>query len=201
MTEIHENLQKQRRGLNRIVHALGYSLQGLKAGMFEPAFKQEALLAFFLLPLSFFVGRNWVEISLLAGSVVFVLIVELLNTGLESAIDRVGPQWHDLSKRCKDLGSAAVLLSIATGEFQSTYRQFADATVIPAMLQKKVTTTAVVVGAGIQSLSGGNAKVLLFVDQSTTSEVEPVAKAATSSVLVGLQKVGDAWLISQLQPS
>jgi diacylglycerol kinase (ATP) len=112
MTEIHENLQKQRRGLNRIVHALGYSLQGLKAGMFEPAFKQEALLAFFLLPLSFFVGNNWVEISLLAGSVVFVLIVELLNTGLESAIDRVGPQWHDLSKRCKDLGSAAVLLSI-----------------------------------------------------------------------------------------
>ena len=112
MTKIHENLQKQRRGLNRVIHALGYSLQGLKAGMFEPAFRQEAFLAAFLLPLSFFVGRNWVEISLLSGSVIFVLIVELLNTGLESAIDRVGPQWHDLSKRCKDLGSAAVLLSI-----------------------------------------------------------------------------------------
>jgi diacylglycerol kinase (ATP) len=57
-------------------------------------------------------GNNWIEISLLSGTVIFVLTVELINTGLESAIDRVGPQWHDLSKRCKDLGSAAVLLSI-----------------------------------------------------------------------------------------
>jgi diacylglycerol kinase (ATP) len=87
-------------------------LQGLKAAMDEPAFRQEAYLAFVLIPLSFYVGNNWVEISLLSGSVIFVLTVELLNTGLESAIDRVGPQWHDLSKRCKDLGSAAVLLSI-----------------------------------------------------------------------------------------
>jgi len=112
MNEIHENLQKQRRGLNRVIHALGYSMQGLKAGMYEPAFKQEAYLAFVMIPLSFFVGNNWVEISILSGSVIFVMTVELLNTGLESAIDRVGPQWHDLSKRCKDLGSAAVLLSI-----------------------------------------------------------------------------------------
>lgn len=112
MSEIHENLQKQRRGLNRIVHALGYSVQGLQAAMHEPAFRQEAYLAFVLIPLSFLLGNNWVEISLLSGSVIFVLTVELLNTGLESAIDRVGPQWHDLSKRCKDLGSAAVLLSI-----------------------------------------------------------------------------------------
>jgi diacylglycerol kinase (ATP) len=112
MSEIHENLQKQRRGLNRVIHALGYSLQGLQAGMKEPAFKQEAWLAFVMIPLSFYLGNNLVEISLLAGSVIFVLTVELLNTALESAIDRVGPQWHDLSKRCKDLGSAAVLLSI-----------------------------------------------------------------------------------------
>lgn len=112
MDEIHENLQKQRRGFNRVIHAFGYSMQGLQAAMHEPAFKQEAYLAFVLIPLSFYVGGNWVEISLLSGSVIFVLIVELLNTGLESAIDRVGPQWHDLSKRCKDLGSAAVLLSI-----------------------------------------------------------------------------------------
>ncbi|WP_408597663.1 diacylglycerol kinase [Limnohabitans sp.] len=112
MSEIHDNPQKKRRGLNRVIHALGYSLQGLKAGMFEPAFRQEIWLACALIPLSFFVGNNWVEISVLIGSVVIVLIVELLNTGLESAIDRVGPQWHDLSKRCKDLGSAAVLLSI-----------------------------------------------------------------------------------------
>ena len=65
-----------------------------------------------MFPLAFFVGQTWVEIALLAGSVMIVMIVELLNTGLESAIDRIGPQWHDLSKRCKDLGSAAVLLSI-----------------------------------------------------------------------------------------
>ncbi len=112
METIHENLQKQRRGLSRVIHAFGYSLQGLQAGMHEPAFKQEAYIAFVLIPLSFYLGSNWVETALLSGSVVFVLIVELLNTGLESAIDRVGPQWHDLSKRCKDLGSAAVLLSV-----------------------------------------------------------------------------------------
>lgn len=112
MDPIHENLQKQRRGIDRVIHAFGYSMQGLKAGMHEPAFKQEAYLAVVLIPLAFHLGDTWVETSLLAGSVVFVLIVELLNTGLESAIDRVGPQWHDLSKRCKDLGSAAVLLSI-----------------------------------------------------------------------------------------
>jgi diacylglycerol kinase (ATP) len=112
MNQIHENLQKQRRGLDRVVHAFGYSVQGLQAAMHEPAFKQEAYLAFVLIPLSFFLGNNWIEISLLSGTVIFVLTVELFNTGLESAIDRVGPQWHDLSKRCKDLGSAAVLLSI-----------------------------------------------------------------------------------------
>lgn len=112
MNNEHINLQKQRRGLNRIAHAFGYSLQGLKAGMNEPAFRQEAYLCIVMIPLAFVVGQSWVEIALLTGSVMLVLIVELLNTGLESAIDRIGPQWHDLSKRCKDLGSAAVLLSI-----------------------------------------------------------------------------------------
>jgi len=80
--------------------------------MQEPAFKQEAYLCVVMIPLAFFVGQTWVEIALLTGSVMIVMIVELLNTGLESAIDRIGPQWHDLSKRCKDLGSSAVLLSI-----------------------------------------------------------------------------------------
>lgn len=80
--------------------------------MHEPAFRQEAYIALLLIPLSFYFGGDWVEVSILLGTVVAVLVVELLNTGLESAIDRVGPQWHDLSKRCKDLGSAAVLLSI-----------------------------------------------------------------------------------------
>lgn len=112
MENVHINLQKQRRGLSRILHAFGYSLHGLKAAMNEPAFRQEAYISFFLIPISFFVGNDWIETSILIGATTMVLIVELLNTGLETAIDRVGPQWHDLSKRCKDIGSAAVLLSI-----------------------------------------------------------------------------------------
>ena len=65
-----------------------------------------------LLPLSLWLGRTWVETALLAASVVLVMIVELLNTAVETAIDRIGPEWHDLSKRAKDMGSAAVLLSL-----------------------------------------------------------------------------------------
>ena len=70
------------------------------------------MAAVVLIPAAFWLGRNWVETALLAGSVLIVLIVELLNTGLETAIDRIGPEWHDLSKRAKDMGSAAVLLSV-----------------------------------------------------------------------------------------
>ena len=133
MENEHINLQKQRRGLNRIVHAFGYSLQGLKAGMQEPAFRQEACLCIVLIPLAFFIGQSWVEIALLTGSVMLVLIVELLNTGLESAIDRIGPQWHDLSKRCKDLGSAAVLLSIVLtlGTWLAALLQLAKIYLVP----------------------------------------------------------------------
>ncbi len=65
-----------------------------------------------LVPLSLWLGRSWVEVALLAGSVVLVMIVELLNTGIEAAIDRIGPEWHALSKRAKDMGSAAVLLAL-----------------------------------------------------------------------------------------
>lgn len=65
-----------------------------------------------MLPLAFWLGRTWVETALLAASVVLVLVVELLNTAVEAAIDRIGPEWHDLSKRAKDMGSAAVLLSL-----------------------------------------------------------------------------------------
>jgi diacylglycerol kinase (ATP) len=106
------NPQKTRTGLNRVWHAFGYSLAGLRAGWYEKAFQQEALAAVVLVPLSFWLGQTWIETSLLIGTVVFVMVVELLNTGLESAIDRVGPEWHDLSKRAKDMGSAAVLLSL-----------------------------------------------------------------------------------------
>lgn len=106
------NPQKQRRGLRRIWHALGYSLHGLATGWQGHAFRLETLLAVVLLPLSLFVGQSWAESALLAGSVVLVLIVELINSGIETAIDRIGHEWHDLSRRAKDLGSAAVLLSL-----------------------------------------------------------------------------------------
>jgi diacylglycerol kinase (ATP) len=106
------NPQKNRTGLSRVWHATGYSFDGLRAGWGEPAFRQEAIAALLLVPLSFWLGRSWVETALLAGSVIFVMVVELLNTGIETAIDRIGPEWHDLSKRAKDMGSAAVLLSL-----------------------------------------------------------------------------------------
>ncbi len=106
------NPQKQRTGLSRIWHAGGYSLEGLKAGWQEKAFRQEAVAALVMVPGAFWLGNNWLEISVLCGAVLLVLIVELLNTGIESAIDRVGPEWHTLSKRAKDMGSAAVLLSL-----------------------------------------------------------------------------------------
>jgi diacylglycerol kinase (ATP) len=104
--------QKQRTGLSRMVHAFGYSMAGLRAGWGETAFRQEAIASAVLLPASLWLGRSWVESGLLAGAVILVMIVELLNTGIETAIDRIGPEWHDLSKRAKDMGSAAVLLSL-----------------------------------------------------------------------------------------
>ena len=106
------NPQKARTGLNRVWHAFGYSLSGLQAAWHEKAFRQEAIASFVLLPLAFYVGQTWLETALLAGTVLLVMIVELLNTGIESAIDRIGPEWHELAKRAKDTGSAAVLLSL-----------------------------------------------------------------------------------------
>ena len=107
------NPYKGRTGIDRVVHALGYSFAGLTAAYRgESAFRQEVWVAVVLAPSAFWVGRNWVEVALLIGSTLLVLIVELLNSGLEAAIDRVSFEWHDLSKRAKDLASAAVLLSL-----------------------------------------------------------------------------------------
>jgi diacylglycerol kinase (ATP) len=106
------NPQKQRKGLSRIFHALGYSLSGLYAAWFEKAFRQEVIAALVLIPCAFWLGNTWLEIAMLVSVVVLVMVVELLNTGIESAIDRIGPEWHQLAKRAKDIGSAAVLLSL-----------------------------------------------------------------------------------------
>lgn len=111
---MHEDVgaQKQRTGLHRWWHATRYSLDGLKAGWYETAFRQEALASCILVPLALWLGTSWVERSLLLGSVLAVLVVELLNTALESTVDRIGHEWHALAKRAKDMGSAAVLLTL-----------------------------------------------------------------------------------------
>lgn len=102
----------KRQGLARIWFATVYSWQGLYAAWFEPAFRQEALICLVGVPAAFWLGQNWLETGFLIACLAFVLVVELLNTGIESAIDRIGPQWHDLSKRAKDMGSAAVHISL-----------------------------------------------------------------------------------------
>lgn len=108
------NPHKGRTGLDRIRHAAGYSLDGLcSAYRGESAFRQETWLAVILLPLAFWLGRSWVETALLAGSVVMVLVVELLNSAVEATVDRISFELHELAKRAKDFGSAAVFLSLA----------------------------------------------------------------------------------------
>lgn len=108
----YTNLQKQRTGLSRMGHAFMFSLQGLRMGWGETAFRQEVIASVLLSPLAFWLGQTWLETALLMGTLVLVMVVELLNTAIESTVDRVGTQWHVLAKRAKDLGSAAVLLTL-----------------------------------------------------------------------------------------
>lgn len=104
---------KGRRGLRRILNALGYSVEGLAAAWrHEDAFRQEVILGALLAPLGLWLGRSPLERALLLGSLGFVLVVELLNTAVEAAIDRLSFEIHPMAKRAKDLGSAAVLLAL-----------------------------------------------------------------------------------------
>lgn len=108
------NPHKGRTGFNRIRHAAGYSIEGLaSAYRGESAFRQETWLAIVLIPLAFWLGQTWVETALLAGSVVMVLVVELLNSAVEATVDRISFEIHALAKKAKDFGSAAVFLSLA----------------------------------------------------------------------------------------
>jgi len=112
-SETSESPHKGRRGLRRLVNALFYSLSGLRlAYLHESAFRQEIALAVVLLPLALLVPVGAVERVLLIASVLLMLIVELLNSSVEAAVDRIGFDTHRLSKRAKDLGSAAVLLTL-----------------------------------------------------------------------------------------
>jgi diacylglycerol kinase (ATP) len=107
------NPYKGRTGLDRLVRATGHSIAGLgTAYRGESAFRQEFWLAVVLAPCAFWLGRGWIEVALLLGSVLLVLIVELVNSSIETAVDRVSFEWHDLSKRAKDLASAAVFLAL-----------------------------------------------------------------------------------------
>jgi diacylglycerol kinase (ATP) len=104
---------KGRTGIDRIVRAASYSWSGLRTAYGgESAFRQETWLACAMLPAAYWLGRDWIEVSLLVGTVVLVLIVELLNSALEAAIDRISYEHHELSKRAKDYASAAVLLAL-----------------------------------------------------------------------------------------
>jgi diacylglycerol kinase (ATP) len=108
-----ESPHKGRRGIRRLVNAFIYSLSGLAlAFRHESAFRQEIVLALVLVPAALLLPVFPVERVLLIGAVLLVLIVELLNSSVEAAIDRIGFDTHRLSKRAKDLGSAAVLLAL-----------------------------------------------------------------------------------------
>jgi len=108
-----QSIYKSKGGLSRLFKALRYSMQGLAAAFrHEAAFRQELLLALVLLPLALWISRSPSEAVLLIGSLVFVLIVELLNSALETVADSVTLEHHPLIGQAKDLGSAAVLLSI-----------------------------------------------------------------------------------------
>jgi diacylglycerol kinase (ATP) len=108
-----ESPYKGKTGLRRLINATGYSLSGLaEAARHEDAFRQELALAVVLVPLGLWLGASGAERALLVGSVILVLIVELLNSAVEATVDRVSLEDHDLARRAKDIGSAAVMLSL-----------------------------------------------------------------------------------------
>ena len=104
---------KGKQGLTRLINALGYSREGLAAAwQNEAAFREEALLALIAIPLGLYLGHNGIERALLVGSIVLILIVEILNSAVEAVVDKASPEKHELAKRAKDMGSAGVLLSL-----------------------------------------------------------------------------------------
>lgn len=110
---VEESPFKGQTGLRRIWNAFSYSLSGLRAAYRnEDAFRQESLLAALLIPLALFMSVPGLGKALMIGSVLLVLIVELLNSAVEAAIDRISLDRHRLSKRAKDIGSAAVLVAL-----------------------------------------------------------------------------------------
>jgi len=113
MSGIEESPFKGKTGLTRVMNAFGYSLQGFgSAFRHEEAFRQEVLLALLLVPIALFLDVGGIGKAVMIASVLLVLIVELLNSAIEAAVDRVSLDRHRLAKRAKDIGSAAVFLSL-----------------------------------------------------------------------------------------
>jgi len=112
--ELNASPHKGKTGLRRIWNALFYSVEGFKAAYrHEDAFRQECLLAIILIPLACFMPASGVGKALMIASILLVLIVELLNSAVEAAVDRISLENHQLAKRAKDIGSAAVFVSLA----------------------------------------------------------------------------------------
>ena len=105
-------IQKTRTGLDRIARAFEISLKGLRAAWLEKAFRQEVALSIVLVPLALVLGRSWAETMMMLLAVGLVLICEIANSALEAVVDRIGPEFHPLSGRAKDMGSAMVLVAI-----------------------------------------------------------------------------------------
>lgn len=100
-------------GIKRVINAFGYSLRGLRDALrYESAFRQEVAIFILMLPVAIWLGQRPLEYILLISSMLLVLIVEVLNSAIEAVVDRVGDEYHDLSGRAKDMGSAAVLLTL-----------------------------------------------------------------------------------------
>jgi len=111
---VQESPFKGKTGLQRVWRAFHYSLDGFRAAYkCEDAFRQEALLAALLIPVAFFLPVTGVGRALMIASVLLVLIVELINSAIEATVDRVSLDRHHLSKRAKDIGSAAVFLALS----------------------------------------------------------------------------------------
>ncbi|HFF1655874.1 TPA: diacylglycerol kinase [Providencia rettgeri] len=111
-------MASQTKGFTRVIKAAGYSLKGLKAAWInEAAFRQESIAAVIAIIIAFCLDISYVDRILLISSVVLVAIVELLNSAIEAVVDRIGSEYHELSGRAKDIGSAAVFISIGLALF------------------------------------------------------------------------------------
>ena len=108
-----KNPYKGKTGLRRLVNAFGYSIAGtLAAFKHEDAFRQEVVLAVVLTPVALYFGETAIHQALMISSLLFIIVVELLNSSIEATVDRISVKHHKLAKRAKDIGSAAVFFSL-----------------------------------------------------------------------------------------